>query len=74
MKLVFFDTEYTGGHAFTTLVSVGLVRLDGRELYLTLSDYARGQVTNWLRENVLSLIDEQLKKKQDFLNVRRRAS
>lgn len=59
MKLVFLDTEYTGDHAFTTLVSVGLVTLDGRELYVTMNDYARDQVTDWLRKNVLSLIDEQ---------------
>lgn len=58
MKLVFTDAEYTGEHAHTTLVSLGLVTLDGDELYVTLNDYDRAQVTVWLRENVLSLIDE----------------
>lgn len=58
MKIVFTDAEYTGEHAFTTLVSLGLVTLEGDELYLTLNDYERAQVTDWLRENVLSEIDE----------------
>jgi len=58
MKLVCIDAEYTGEHAFTTLVSLGLVGLDGRELYLTLNDYDCDQVTKWLKDNVLTLIDE----------------
>jgi hypothetical protein len=57
MKLVFLDAEYTGQHASTTLVSVGLVTLDGDELYVTLDDYDERQVTPWLREHVLSVID-----------------
>lgn len=59
VKMVFIDTEFTGEHAATTLVSLGMVGLDGRELYLTFNDYDEGQVTQWLRENVLSLIDLQ---------------
>jgi hypothetical protein len=56
-QLVFIDAEYTGEHAHTTLVSLGLVAMDGRELYLTLNDYDRDQVTDWLKANVLSMID-----------------
>lgn len=58
-ELVFIDAEYTGEHAHTTLVSLGLVALVGRELYLTLNDYDREQVTDWLEDNVLSMIDPQ---------------
>lgn len=58
MKIVFIDAEYTGEHARTTLVSLGLVTLEGESLYLRLNDYDRSQVTDWLRENVLDLIDE----------------
>ena len=54
MKFVFIDAEYTGEHARTTLVSLGLVTLENDELYLTLNDYAEDQVTDWLRENVLN--------------------
>jgi adenylyl-sulfate kinase len=57
VKLVFIDAEYTGQHAHTTLVSVALVTLDGDELYVTLDDYDERQVTPWLREHVLSVID-----------------
>lgn len=56
-QLVFIDAEYTGEHAYTTLVSLGLVALDGGSLYLTLNDYDQGQVTDWLRENVIATID-----------------
>jgi len=54
LKFVFIDAEYTGEHARTTLVSLGLVTLENDELYLTLNDYAEDQVTDWLRENVLN--------------------
>lgn len=57
MKLVFIDAEYTGEHAFTTLVSLGLVTIEGDSLYVTLNDYDERQVTPWLRDNVLRLID-----------------
>jgi DNA polymerase III epsilon subunit-like protein len=56
-RVVFVDCEFTGEHALTTLVSVGLVTLTGHELYVTLNDYDRSQVTDWLRENVLAAID-----------------
>jgi DNA polymerase III epsilon subunit-like protein len=59
VKLVFIDAEYTGEHAYTTLVALGLVTLEGESLYVTLNDYARDQVTEWLRDNVLALIDEE---------------
>ncbi len=56
-KIVFLDTEFTGEHAYATLVSLGLVTMDGQELYITLNDYSRAQVTDWLAENVLVDID-----------------
>ena len=60
-KIVFIDTEFTGEHAYTTLISIGVVTLDGRELYITLNDYDKDQITDWLKENVLADIDpEQL--------------
>lgn len=57
MKIVFVDCEFTGEHAFATLVSVGLVTLEGEELYVTLNDFDRSQVTPWLEENVLIKFD-----------------
>lgn len=57
-KIVFLDTEFTGEHAATTLVSIGLVTLAGDELSIAFNDYDRSQVTDWLRENVINQIDE----------------
>jgi DNA polymerase III epsilon subunit-like protein len=59
MKYVFIDAEFTGEHAKTTLVSLGLVSFSGKELYLTLNDFELDQVTDWLKKNVLSDIDPQ---------------
>ena len=56
-KIIFIDAEFTGEHQNTTLVSLGVVTLAGESLYLTLNDYDRSQVTDWLQENVLSDID-----------------
>ena len=53
LKIVFADTEFTGEHSKTTLVSVGFVTLDNKKLYITLNDFNKGQVTPWLKKNVL---------------------
>jgi hypothetical protein len=58
MKLAFLDAEFTGEHAKTTLVSLGIVGMGDESLSVTFNDYDVDQVTPWLRENVLSLIDE----------------
>lgn len=50
---VFFDTEFTGLRQTTTLVSVGLVSLDGRTFYAEFNDYDVSQVDDWLRAHVM---------------------
>ena len=50
---IFFDTEFTGLHQHTTLISIGLVAENGREFYAELTDYDRGQLDEWLREHVI---------------------
>jgi len=57
-KIVFLDTEFTGEHMGTTLVSLAMVTLEGEEFYVSVNDYDRNQVTDWLQENVLEYIDE----------------
>lgn len=52
MKL-FFDTEFTGLHQKTTLLSIGIVDENGREFYRELDDYDQSQLNDWLRENVI---------------------
>ena len=54
MTNIYFDTEFTGLHKNTTLISIGLVSHDGREFYAELTDYDQSQVDDWLRENVIS--------------------
>lgn len=58
MKFVFVDCEYTSTHHKTTLISAGLVTEEGDELYFSLNDYDKDQVSDWVRENVLIYIDE----------------
>jgi hypothetical protein len=50
---VFFDTEFTGLHQNTTLISIGLVAEDGRSFYAELTDYDQSQVDDWIRKNVI---------------------
>ena len=52
MKL-FFDTEFTGLHQNTTLISIGIVALDGRYFYAEFNDYDKAQVNDWIQENVI---------------------
>lgn len=50
---IFFDTEFTGLHKDTTLISIGLIAEDGRTFYAELEDYDTTQVDNWIQENVI---------------------
>lgn len=51
---VFFDTEFTGLHHNTTLMSIGMVAEDGRTFYAELTDYDKSQLDDWLEKNVVS--------------------
>ena len=50
---IFFDTEFTGLHKNTSLVSLGLVTECGRTFYAEFTDYKHTQITNWLEENII---------------------
>lgn len=51
---IFFDTEFTGLHQKTTLISIGLISECGKKFYAEFTDYDKIQVDDWLRENVIS--------------------
>jgi hypothetical protein len=51
---IFFDTEFTGLHQNTTLISIGLVAETGQTFYAELTDYDKSQVDDWLQENVIN--------------------
>ena len=53
MTKVFFDTEFTGLHQNTTLISIGLISECGKTFYAELTDYDETQVDDWIRENVI---------------------
>jgi 3' exoribonuclease, RNase T-like len=50
---IFFDTEFTGLHKNTTLISIGLVSDNGEEFYAEFTDYNKKQVDEWLQTNVI---------------------
>ena len=51
---IYFDTEFTGLHKDTTLISIGLIAQDGSTFYAEFTDYDESQCDEWIKENVLS--------------------
>lgn len=51
---IFFDTEFTGLHKDTTLISIGLVAEDGKRFYGEVTDYDEYQCDPWILEHVLN--------------------
>jgi hypothetical protein len=51
---VFFDTEFTGLHQNTTLISIGLMAENGTTFYAECNDYDKSQIDEWLQENVIN--------------------
>ena len=50
---IFFDTEFTGLHKNTTLISIGLVDENERTFYAEFSDYDESQCDEWIKEHVI---------------------
>ena len=53
MTKLFFDTEFTGLHQNTTLISIGIVSDCGKTFYAEFTDYDKTQVDEWLKTNVI---------------------
>jgi len=53
---VFLDTEFTGLHKNTTLISIGLVSGE-KTFYAEFTDYDEKQVDSWLKENVIDKLE-----------------
>lgn len=51
---IFLDTEFTGLHRNSTLISIGLVADSGEEFYAEFNDYDKRQHSPWLEEHVIS--------------------
>ena len=50
---IFFDTEFTGLHQNTSLISIGLVSEDNKTFYAEFNDYDRLQCDDWIKEHVI---------------------
>ncbi len=50
---LFFDTEFTGLHSKTTLVSIGFISEFGKTFYAEFTDYDKSQVDDWIQTNVI---------------------
>ncbi len=53
MPRIFLDTEFTGLHQGSSLISMALVSETGQEFYAEFTDYAKSQMNDWLRDNVM---------------------
>ena len=51
---IFMDTEFTGLHQATTLISISLVSECGKTFYAEFTDYAKEQLDEWLLTNVIA--------------------
>ena len=56
-KKVFFDTEFTGFHKDTTLISIGLIADTGETFYAELNDYDKDQIDPWIQQNVINKLE-----------------
>lgn len=50
---LFFDTEFTGLHKGTTIISMGIKAENGKTFYAEFNDYDKGQVDDWIQKNVI---------------------
>lgn len=51
---LYLDTEFTGLHQNTSLISLGLCDDQDRTFYAEFTDYRQDQVDQWIQQNVLS--------------------
>lgn len=61
---IYFDTEFTGLHQNTTLISLGMVSECGKEFYAEFTDYDNSQVDDWLQKNVIDKLTLQHPERQ----------
>ena len=50
---IFLDTEFTGLHQKTTLISLAMITETGLKFYAEFLDYDVRQIDGWIQENVL---------------------
>jgi len=50
---IFLDTEFSGLHQHTTLISIGIKAANGKKFYAESTSYDPNQVDDWIKENVI---------------------
>lgn len=51
---LYFDTEFTGLHKDTTLISIGIISENNKVFYAQLNDYYKYQCDEWINNNVIN--------------------
>lgn len=65
MTKIYYDSEFTGLHKDTTLISIGLISECGtKTFYAEFLDYDKSQVDDWIQNNVIDnlLFNKHIKK------------
>lgn len=70
MSLLFMDTEFTGLHKDTSLISLGIIDELGNTFYAEFNDYDIGQVDDWIEKNVISNLEFNDFKETKFIDGR----
>lgn len=65
---IFLDTEFTGLHKNTTLISIGLVSECGKTFYAEMIDYDYMQLNPWILENVIHNLTNQTMLDNSYTN------
>ena len=50
---IYFDTEFTGLHKETTLISIGMIDDQDHSFYAEFTDYDTSQINPWIQDNVI---------------------
>jgi hypothetical protein len=70
MTKLFFDTEFTGLHKNTTLISIGIVSECGKSFYAELNDYDKDQIDDWIKNNVIKNLIIKKSNIRDIENIK----
>jgi hypothetical protein len=63
---IYWDSEFTGLHQHTTLISIGFITENDLTFYAEFTDYAQDQVDEWLQKNILEKLKFGLDKDVGF--------
>lgn len=67
---IFLDSEFTGLHQNTTLISLGLISKNNKTFYAEFVDYGRLQLNTWINKNIINNLKFNTRPKdQDYYYV-----